>query len=231
MTIRKDEEEKIMKFMYERLLELEKEHVYEPGSVSLEFESEIRELGFEFEISTQVERICQANPEITRDIVLKYYDMAVLSNEKAYLVNCLDSTYNKDLVPFFLKEFVKKENTKYDPVIVSIGNFLMLNADKKYTKEYIDILNMPKEDLPYGKGYIIWVFEKLKLQEAIEPMLSLLKEEENYTYIILNALRKYKEPSLLPVFNEYLDYKETDVRNVCKKAIAAIEKKMNDSKK
>ena len=226
---RKEFEEAAQRAVYERMLELEKDYVYEPQSISLEFESEIKKLGFEFEISPQVEVICKENPEMTRNIVLRYYDKAILLNEKAYLVSCLSSNYNKDLVPFFLKEYLKKEND--NPFISAIGNFLTVNADEKYTEDYISILNMPEEEVKEQKFYIIDACEKLKLKEAIEPMLNLLKDRDRYVYAVIKALKKYRDPQFLPLFQKYLDYKDSDVRRLCKQGIESIEKMLNKKKK
>ena len=189
---RKEFEEAAQRAVYERMLELEKDYVYEPQSISIEFRSEIKKLGFEFETSSQAEVICRENPEMTRDIILKYYNKAILLNEKAYLVSCLSSNYNKDLVPFFLKEYLKKEND--NPFISAIGNFLTINADEKYTEDYISILNKPEEEVKEQKFYIIDACEKLKLKEAIEPMLNLLKDRDRYVYAVIKALKKYRDP-------------------------------------
>lgn len=230
MTWKKEDEEKILKAVYERMLEIEKKHVYEAGSISLEFEAEIRKLGFIFETSSQVEYICQENPEITRNVILKYYDKAILGNEKGYLVDCLISKYNKDLVPFFLREYVKKENSiQGNMVAVAIGNFLIVNADKEHVQEYINILNMPKEDMIYRKAYIITICGKLKLGEAIQTMLRLLKEEPKLTGFILDAFRKYRDVRFLPIFKQYIDDKDSYIRNIAKKGIASTEKMLNKS--
>lgn len=226
---KKEFEEAVQRAVHERMLELEKKYVDEPGSISLEFKNEIRNLGFKFEISLQVEAICQQNPETTRKIVLKYYDKATLQNEKAYLIHCLRSMYNKDLVPFFLKEYLKKENNTV--VIGAIGNFLEVTADKKYTEDYINILKMSEEEVREHKFFIIDVCAKLKLKEAIEPMLNLLEEGDKYVYAVMKALKKYKDPQFLPIFQKYLDYKESDVRRLCKQGIESIEKVLSKKKK
>ena len=226
---RKEFEEAAQRAVYERMLELEKDYVYEPQSISIEFRSEIKKLGFEFETSSQAEVICRENPKVTRDIVLKYYDKAILKNEKSYLVCCLLSTYNKDLVPFFLKEYLKKEYG--NSMTVSIGNFLEISADKKYKEDYINILNIPEEEVKDHKYYIIAVCGKLKLKEAIEPMLNLLKESNKYTNTILKALRKYKDPQFLPVYQKHINDKNSDVRRTCKKGIESIEKVLSKKKK
>ena len=226
---KKEFEEAVQRAIHGRMLELEKEENDEPGSIYREFKNEIRDLGFEFETSSQAEVICRENPKVTRDIVLKYYDKAILKNEKSYLVCCLLSTYNKDLVPFFLKEYLKKEYG--NSMTVSIGNFLEINADKKYKEDYISILNIPEEEVKDHKYYIIAVCGKLKLKEAIGPMLNLLKESNKYTNTILKALRKYKDPQFLPVFQKHINDKNSDVRRTCKKGIESIEKVLSKKKK
>ena len=205
--------------IYEKALEEEKKLHYHEGSIYPDFYEEIKKLGFEFEIGMQLENICRENPEITKNIILKYYKKSICDDEKGFLMACLINKKHKDLIPFFIEEFYKYEKANRDWA----GNCLIQTADVKYIEEYILMLKDSK--LGDSRIYIIETVEKLKTnQKEIIPSLIKLLNDDILRLSALKALSKYKEPSLLSYFEKYKNDKSSDIRNVAKKAIANIEK-------
>ncbi len=218
-------------------------------SVLPKLENEIKNLGFNFNNVFEIKKICQDNPDITKNSVICCYKDSIYNTEKSFLLECLYSYRNTDLIPFFIEELYKNDSSF---VRVVLGNCLLRTPDKKYIDNYMQLMydkKLCKEwpyigncisntaDIKYKDNYlemlndinqeqslvyIIWTVSKLKIKEAIPSMISMLNNHE-LCYHILEALNKYKDPNLLPYFEKYKNDDNADIRNAAKKGIKTIE--------
>lgn len=201
-------------------------------SVYNDFLEELKDDGFVYIDCLEAEQICKSNPEESKNICLKFYKKATIPHEKAGFVDMLINKKNKDLVPFFMNELYQLDYDSlcHSPLGDFIGNFLMTTADKKYTNDYINLLKNRDDKIRNIWPYITIICGKLKLQEAVQPMLDII-DEKDMTGFVLDALNKYKNPEFLPIFKKYENDEVTRYRNAAKKGIKTIEKVLKKENK
>lgn len=205
------------------LIEEEKNTIEPDESIYPQLKKEfIEKFGVDFQASFQIEQFCKEFPVETRDIILKYYDICKLKNEKAFLIDCLYNKKNSDLIPFFIKEFYLQDK---DNIIMDlIANCLEITADKKYANEYLKIYQNQNISVA-NHGRILWVFKKLKMGIEIPTILERLDTEQYCINYMLDCLSVYKDIKFLPIFEKYLNHNDSYTRGIAKRAIAKIEKK------
>ncbi len=200
------------------------------GSVLNNFDEELEKMGFEIKRHYDDYWVCRNNPEITRPIVLKYYKKAIYDNEQNFLISCLyykDDNRNKDLIPFFIKEIYKFKyiDDEHNAVPPQIGTFLEYVYDKKYVDEYIKLLKSDDKRVRQIKHNIIRACGKMRDEKFIEPLLSIIDEDYNARGV-LDALAKYREPKLLPIFEKYASSDVKEVKRAAEKGIRYIKRKL-----
>lgn len=224
--------ELVAKSLYQKAVEEEKNEIYSKESIWPALKKEIQDHGYECEIQNTAEYICNNNPDEFRDIIMKYYKICSIDQEKSFLISCLINKSNAELTPFVLSEFEKLHDHKVSLFNTMVMNFIMQTRNIKYKDLYISILKNKKI-----KQDIISIFpgiETLKIKEVEEILIEYLKDdeivggEENYMKNhILRSLSKYKDPDLLYLFQNYLSDNDKDVRNICEKAIERINTMQN----
>ena len=211
--------------LYKDDLKEEKKWKPDEGSTLLEFDNRMRKEKIKFKIWDELKYYCQEHPKETRDIVLEFYNKSTLLNDKACYVGCLFSPENHDLIPFFAKELVRYANVnKLNKGILCdmYSNFFLRTKNIKYKDLYLEMLN--NDELGSERWGIMFVCGELKIEEAISKLIELTKERETIIFA-LKSLKKYKKIELLPIFQKYVNDKDTIVRNICKSSVTSLEKK------
>ena len=209
----------VLRKRFEEKVEKEKHKIYPETSVIPKIKKEFKDLGFNIEIYEQIETLGKLYPEITRDIVFKYYPLAKTDYEKCIIVNALENKKNLDLVPFFCNELVTLPNEEFYITSLLVGNFLMKISHKKYKDLYKDLLTNkkykwgPKEDF---RWCIILGTKKFKFEDFKDIYIDLLNVKKT---ACIQALDAYRDPNLKELFLKYLNDENDEARRVSKIAL------------
>ena len=76
----------LVKCMIERYKASEEQMKERPDSILLDFKQELLNLGFNFQVLNQAESLLPKYKDMVLPVVIKYYKMAKLKNEKQYLL-------------------------------------------------------------------------------------------------------------------------------------------------
>jgi hypothetical protein len=212
-----------------------------------------QELGFEFKNDRELNGICFTNPNIFKQVLLDFYKETPYIVEKEYILQCLGSHKNSDLIDFYLDELHKHTSkliryaicncimripnkndidkyidllysNNYPEVIPYVGICFAEATDSKYKDKYLKMLCDSK--LGRKRLYVVQAIGKLKLKEAIPQLIELLKDEDLREDVV-DALGKYKNVELLQYFVKYENDENQEVRKAALRGIKAIEKIQN----
>ena len=109
-----------------------------PDSILLNFKQELLNLGFDFQVLNQAERLLPKHKDTILPIVIKYYKMTKLRNEKQYLLGWFHHAGLEDVVPMLLEDFFSN-NSDIDKW--AIGDRLYQIRSKKYIDDYLKIIS------------------------------------------------------------------------------------------
>lgn len=204
----------------ERVKKLEKEY-YEkkPDSLIPLFEQELRELGFEFEISNQTLAFMPKYKDIILPIVIRYYIQArdqLKYDEQKHFMKFFYFKGFEEVVPILLDDFYSG-----DPYVDrwSIADCMYQICSKKYIDDYLKIISNPK----YGQSrqMLILLLGKLKIEDAI-PIIIALLEDEGVRLHAICALGEYRREEFRPYFERFEDSKHTGWRKYAKAALKKL---------
>ncbi len=98
--------------------------------------------------------------------------------------------------------------------------FLQMRC-KKYIPEYLRIVNDPN----YGKTFD-WMMDvlcKLRVREAFPKLLELVKNDPHaWTWTFVWGVPFFRDPSLIPYLEPYLEHHDGEVRSMARKGIKKL---------
>ena len=196
-------------------------HKYPPESTIKQFEKEVKKAGFKFELSSQFNEVIKGDATGARDIILKYYNMSSLLNEKAYYVSLLEPSTSHDLIPFFLEELLRNNVTHES----AINNFIINTTNLDYKDYYLKFLS--RKELGENRWGLLEVVGKLKIKEAIPIILNILEEKDSGVIVFcLEALYAIdKTDKYIKYYKKYQCHEDNYVRTRVNKIIEKIEAK------
>lgn len=200
-------------------------HKYPKESTIRQFEKEVKKAGFKFELSSQFNEVIKGDATGAKDIILKYYNMSSLLNEKAYYVSLLEPSTSYNLIPFFLEE-MKYFNLKSDGGLTnSINNFIINTRNLDYKDYYLTFLN--KKELGENRWGLLEVVGKLKIKEAVPIILDILDEKDNglVVFCIETLYAIDKTDKYIKYYKKYQYHEDNYVRTRVNKIIEKIEAK------
>ena len=162
----------LVKHMLEQYKEGEEQKKKESYSILPAFKQELLNLGFNFQVLNQAESLLPKYKDTVLPVVIKYYKMAKLKNEKQYLLGWFHHKGLEEVVPMLLKDYCSN-NSDIDKW--AIGDRLYQIRSKKYIDDYLKIIS----DSSYGQDrqMIILLVGKLKVEAAIPILIDLLEDE------------------------------------------------------
>ncbi len=194
------------------------ENMYQsnPQSVLTEFSWELHKLGFEFETLYHAISLTKTHGAQITPIVLKYYQQATLKNEKRYLLSWLPKQAASIAIPILLQDFYSDRNNVDR---WAIADTLYGFASKEYKADYLNIISNAK----YGidRQMLVLLVGKLKIEEAISILISLL-DDESVTLHALCALSRYKKPELRGYFERFVNSPNPTWRRQAVKALQQL---------
>ena len=187
-----------------------------PDSILLNFKQELLNLGFDFQVLNQAERLLPKHKDTILPIVIKYYKMAKLRNEKQYLLGWFPHAGLEDVVPMLLEDFYSN-NSDIDKW--AIGDRLYQIRSKKYIDDYLKIIS----NSSYGQDrqMIILLVGKLKVKAAIPILINLL-EDEGVRLQAIAALGDFKQENLRPYFERFQNSTHLGWRKYAKSALKKL---------
>lgn len=203
----------LVKRMIERYKANEEQMKKNPDSILLNFKQELLNLGFNFQVLNQAESLLPKYKDTVLPVVIKYYKMAKLKNEKQYLLGWFHHKGLEEVVPMLLEDYYSN-NSDIDKW--AIGDRLYQIRSKKYIDDYLKIIS----DSSYGQDrqMIILLVGKLKAENAIPILIDLLEDEEVRLHAI-DALGQFKREEFRCYFERFQDSTHPGWRKYAKKAI------------
>lgn len=191
-----------------------KEH---PDSLIPIFEKELRELGFEFELSDQVKGFLPMNRTIILPIAIKYYKRAKLKNEKSYFMGLFQYKGFDEVVPILIEDFYIAESLidRWE-----IGSILYTIKSKYYKNDYLKII--ANSEYGNSRQMVVLLVGKLKIEEATPILIKLLDNDEVRGHAIA-ALGDYKREEFRNLFERFQDNKSSYIRKEALKALKKLD--------
>lgn len=191
-----------------------------PYSVNILFKKELEALGVELSYLNQVVSLMPKHKAILFPLALEYYKKARALEqfrEMNFYLNLFCYKGCEDVIPMLLEDF---SSTKvHDATKWAIADCLYRLKSKDYADEYIRIAS----NALYGanRQMIILLIGKLKIENAIPLLISLLEDETVRLHAIC-ALGDYKRKEFAPYFERFIDDKHSGVRKYAKAALKKI---------
>ena len=208
---------KLVKHIIEQHRASEEQMKKNPDSILLDFKQELLNLGFNFQVLNQAESLLPKYKDTILPVVIRYYKMAKLKNEKQYLLGWFHHKGLDEVVPMLLKDYYS-DNADIDKW--AIGDRLYQIRSKKYINDYLKIIS----NSSYGQNrqMIILLVGKLKVEAAIPILIDLLEDEEVRLHAIV-ALGQFKHENLRPYFERFKNSKHPGWRKYARAALKKLD--------
>lgn len=207
----------LVKRMIDRYKENEEQLRKNPDSILLDFKQELLNLGFDFQVLNQAESFLPKHKDTILPVVIKYYKMAKLKNEKQYLLGWFHHRGLDEVVPLLLEDYFSD-----DPDVDrwEIGDRLYQIRSKKHIADYLKII----ANASYGQDrqMVILLVGKLKAEVAIPVLIDLL-EDEGVRLQAIAALGDFKRGDLRPYFERFQNSKHPGWRKYAKSALKKLD--------
>ena len=206
----------LVKRMIEQYKAHEEQMKMNPDSILLNFKQELLNLGFNFQVLNQAESLLPKYKDTVLPVVIKYYKMAKLKNEKQYLLGWFHHKGLEEVVPMLLEDYYSN-NPDIDKW--AIGDRLYQIRSKKYIDDYLKIISNPS----YGQDrqMIVLLLGKLKEESAIPILIDLLEDEEVRLQAIC-ALGQFKREEFRCYFERFQNSTHSGWRKYAKTALKKL---------
>ena len=207
----------LVKHMLEQYKAGEEQMERNPDSILPAFKQELLNLGFNFQVLNQAESLLPKYKDTVLPVVIKYYKMAKLKNEKQYLLGWFHHKGLEEVVPMLLKDYYSN-NSDIDKW--AIGDRLYQIRSKKYIDDYLKIIS----DSSYGQDrqMIVLLVGKLKVEAAIPILIDLLEDEEVRLQAIC-ALGCFKREEFRTYFERFQNCSQPGWRKYSKLALKKLD--------
>lgn len=192
-----------------------------PDSLIPAFHNDLRNLGFEFEISNQIMQFLPIHKAEILPLAVKYYQQArekLKDNEQNYFLGFFHFKGFEEVVPMLLEDFYSPNTSRLTREF--IGESLRVIRSKKFINDYLKIISSPK----YGTGRlaIISLVGKLKVDAAIPLFIEMLEDEKLRSHAI-SALGDYKREEFRPYFKRFENDQNTYLKKYAKSALKKLD--------
>jgi len=158
------------------------------------FKKELKKKGYRLLKHISAERFCLEFPEKTSKLVLKYYNLSKIDDDKLFYLDCLycKNCPNKNLIPFFLEEYTKYSNLYIEQQYLCdlIANCIYVTKAIDMKDEYLSVL---KSNSLYEYVWpFIFICSDFQFEEAIPFLLDIIEYGSNFLCDIADkAIRKF----------------------------------------
>lgn len=182
------------------------------------FEQELRNLGFQFEISEQVKQFLPKHKKTILPIAIKYYQQATYDNEKDFFISLFHYRGFEEVIPMLVNDFYSDKISSLTRQF--IGETLRTIRSKKYIDDYLKIIANPKYGL--ARAPIFSLVGELKVEQAIPILVSLLEADEEFAPCALQTLGAYKQFELRPYFERFINSLDMHLRKIADVALKKL---------
>jgi len=192
-----------------------------PDSLIPLFESELRALGFEFEITNQTLVFLPKHKKLILPIAVKYYQQAkqkLKYDEQNHFISYFRFSGFDEVVPMLLTDFCASET--HDLTKWFLADCIYQIRSKKFADDYLGIISDPTHG--QNRQMFILLVGKLKIDPAIPVLIDLLNDETVRLHAI-KALGDYKREDLRSIFQAYENSKHPGWRKYAKAALKKLE--------
>lgn len=188
-----------------------------PNSLISLFGIELQELGYIFEVPSQIAEFLPKHKETILPIAIRYYQQSTKKNEKNFFMGLFHYKGFEEVIPMLLEDFYSDS-----PLVDrwAIGDRLYQICSKKYIDDYLKIITTPNYGI--SRQMVVLLFGKLKVEEAIPVLINLL-DDSDVTGHAINALSQYKREKIRPYFERFLNHKNSYYRREAQKAIKKLD--------
>lgn len=182
------------------------------------FEQELRNLGFQFEISEQIKQFLPKHKKTILPIAIKYYQQATYDNEKNFFISLFHYRGFAEVIPMLLNDFYSDKISSLTRQF--IGETLRAIRSKKYIDDYLEIIAKPQYGL--ARVPIFLLVGDLKVEQAIPILVHLLEVDEEFAPCALQTLGTYKRFELRPYFERFTNSSDMHLRKIAKAALKKL---------
>lgn len=192
-----------------------------PGSLIPLFEKELKDLGFEFETSSQTFGFVPKYKNVIVPIALKYYQLAKemnMPNEQNHFIGFFRIKGLDEIVPLLLSDFYSDKTTDLTRWLIS--DCIYQIKSRQFIKEYLNIASNRAFGL--NRQMIILLLGKLKDESTVPTLIALLDDEEVRLQAIC-ALSEFKRKDFCCYFERFQSSTNAGWRKYSKKAIQKLD--------
>ena len=197
----------------------EKYFAEHPDSLIPPFEQELRDLGFQFEISEQVKQFLPKHKKTILPIAVKYYQQATYDNEKHFFISLFHYKGFEEVVPMLLNDFYSDKTSNLTREF--IGETLRAIRSKRFIANYLEIISNSQYGL--ARAPIFSLIGNLKTDEAIPTLINLLQKDEEFTACVLKTLGAYKRIELRPYFECFMNSSDLHLHKIASAALKKLD--------
>lgn len=200
----------------------ERYYIENPDSLIPLFERELRELGFDFEVSSQTFGFIPKYKKDILPIAVRYYQLAKKhkkTNEQMHFMGFFRIKGFDDIVPMLLEDYYSKEAD--DLTRWFISDCLYCIRSKKFIREYQKISS--NKLFGINRQMIVLLLGKLKDDTSVPILIALLEDEEVRLQAIC-ALGEYKRESFRCYFERFKDDTHPGWRKYARAALKKLDK-------
>lgn len=199
----------------------ERYYIENPDSLIPLFERELRELGFDFEVSSQTFGFIPKYKKDILPIAVRYYQLAKKlkkTNEQIHFMGFFRIKGFDDIVPMLLEDYCSEETD--DLTRWFISDCLYYIRSKKFIREYQIISS--NRLFGINRQMIVLLLRKLKDDTSVPILIALLEDEEVRLQAIC-ALGEYKRESFRCYFERFKDDTHPGWRKYARAALKKLD--------
>ena len=199
----------------------ERYYIENPDSLIPLFERELRELGFDFEVSSQTFGFIPKYKKDILPIAVRYYQLAKKlkkTNEQIHFMGFFRIKGFDDIVPMLLEDYCSEETD--DLTRWFISDCLSYIRSKKFIREYQIISS--NRLFGINRQMIVLLLGKLKDDTSVPILIALLEDEEVRLQAIC-ALGEYKRESFRCYFERFKDDTHPGWRKYARAALKKLD--------
>lgn len=199
----------------------ERYYIENPDSLIPLFERELRELGFDFEVSSQTFGLIPKYKKDILPIAVRYYQLAKKhkkTNEQMHFMGFFRIKGFDDIVPMLLEDYCSEETD--DLTRWFISDCLYYIRSKKFIREYQIISS--NRLFGINRQMIVLLLGKLKDDTSVPILIALLEDEEVRLQAIC-ALGEYKRESFRCYFERFKDDTHPGWRKYARAALKKLD--------
>lgn len=178
---------------------------------------DVRENGVEISSINDLMKIDKNYKDLV-PIILKYLTQISDESDKQFLVRCIGVKGFNEVTKPLINEFLKSSNVHYK---WAIGNTIYNIMDKGALDTLLKIVREKEHGI--ARQMIVLAIGKMGSQKAIPILLELLNDED-VTGHVITALSNFKDTTLIPHIEPFLNHKIKWISSEAQKAIKKIGK-------